>query len=188
MHIFLRNHKAAPAAPELAAVVHRNIHALSEVRAREEQRKTRYDRIADAVTRFAGNLWWIGVHVLMFAAWFVVNAGWVPHVRPFDPYPFALLSTITCVEGIFLASFILVSANRAQRLADRRAELNLQIALLTEHELTHVVHLVDALAKRFGVERPDEASMADIKKAVDPEQVVEEITRAEEAREAAGEP
>ncbi len=118
------------------SVVHRNVRALADLRAREEQRRKPSDRVADAVTAFAGSMWCVYVHALWFGGWLVWNSGKLPRVAPFDPFPFVMLAMIASVEAIFLSTFILISQNRMQRLADRRAELDLQISLLTEHELT----------------------------------------------------
>jgi uncharacterized membrane protein len=175
------NNAGAPSDPGMSTVVHRNIHALREVRQREEQQKTNSDRIADAVTRFAGSMWCVYAHALLYGGWLVLNAGVVPGVRPWDPFPFVMLAMAASVEAIFLSTFILISQNRMQKLADRRAELDLQISLLTEHELTRAIHLLDEIAVRMGVPRPPEPELQDLKKDVHPEKVVAEIDKAEEA-------
>ena len=169
----------APNSPGMSNVVHRNIDALMEVRRREDRRKTRSDQIADAITAFAGSMSFVYLHAAVFGAWAVINAGWLPVVRRFDP-TFVILATVASVEAIFLSTFILISQNRMQKLADRRAELDLQISLLTEHELTRAIHLIDEMARRLGAPRPPEQELQDIKKDVNPEKVVEEIERAEE--------
>ena len=163
----------------MSGVVHRNIAALMEVRRREERQRPASDRIAGAVTRFAGSMWCVYVHALLFGAWLVVNSGRVPRVRPWDPFPFVMLAMFASVEAIFLSTFILITQNRMQRMADRRAELDLQISLLTEHELTRAIHLLDGVARRVGSDRPPEPELREIERDVAPERVAEEIERAE---------
>jgi len=177
------DHTAAPdAAPGMSTVVHRNIRALVEVRRREEDRKRPTDRVADAITRFAGSMWCVYIHAALFGAWLVVNGlGAVPGRLKWDPYPFVMLAMFASVEAIFLSTFILISQNRMQRAADRRAELDLQVSLLTEHELTRAIHLLDAVARQMGVARPPERELDEIKADVDPKRVVQEIERAERA-------
>jgi uncharacterized membrane protein len=65
-------------------------------------------------------------------------------------------------------------------MADRRAELDLQIGLLSEHELTRAIQLLDGIAQRIGAERPPEPELKEIKSDVAPEKVVEQIEEAEE--------
>ena len=164
----------------MSRVVHRNIATLLKVRQREERRKSVSDRIADAVTTFAGSMWCVYVHLAGFGSWIIVNLGWVRGVKPFDPFPFVMLAMFASVEAIFLSTFILITQNRMQRLADRRAELDLQISLLTEHELTQSIRILDDVAEKLGVSRPPDDVMAELKKDVSPRRVVSEIEKAEE--------
>ncbi len=176
-----------PAGPthddEMAPVVRRNISALAEVRAAEDRRRTTTDRTVDAITGFVGSMGSVYAHAGVIGLWVAVNVGLVPGVRPFDRVPFNLLTTGVGIEAIFLAMFILITQNRARVLDDRRAELSLQIGLLTEHELTRAIHLLDAVADHLRVRHGVELS--DVKRDVQPEQVVEEIVRAEDAADAA---
>ena len=167
-----------PEDEQVAPVVRRNISALAGVRADEERRRTFTDRLVGDITHFVGSMGSVYVHAAFVAGWIVVNLGLVHGVRPFDRAPFELLVTIVGIEAIFLSMFVLITQNRAQVLADRRAELHLQIGLLTEHELTRAIHLLDAVADRMGVRHDN---LDDVKRDVLPENVVEEIVRAEDA-------
>ena len=60
---------------------------------------------------------------------------------------------IASVEAIFLSTFVLISQNRMAAAADKRADLDLQISLLAEHEVTKLVTLVSGIADRMGVKR-----------------------------------
>ena len=168
----------APGDPGMAPIVRRNIRALAEVRAREFGRRSRSERTADAVTAFAGSMWFVYLHATILAAWLLLNAAGPGRWR-FDPYPFVMLAMAASVESIFLSTFILISQNRAQVAADRRAELDLQVSLLTEHELTRAVQLIDAVGRHLKVDLGDRADLADVERDVRPERVVEEIDRAE---------
>ena len=161
----------------MTGVVHRNIAAMAGVRAEAERRRTLQDRLADTITRFAGTMWFVYIHAAIYGAWIAVNLGWVPRVPQFDP-TFVALAMVASVEAIFLSTFILISQNRMAALADRRAELDLQISLLTEHELTRLIELTDAIATKLGVERkpPD---LDETKHDVRPEVVVREIEKTE---------
>ncbi|HYO10107.1 MAG TPA: DUF1003 domain-containing protein [Tepidisphaeraceae bacterium] len=170
----------APRDPGMSSIVHRNIRALTEVRQREEQRKTFSERVADGITRFAGSMAFVYLHAGVFGGWLLVNTRSLPIVKPFDPFPFVMLAMIASVEAIFLSTFILISQNRMQKLADRRAELDLQIGLLTEHELTRAIALIDGVASRLGAARPPEQELQEIKQDIRPEKVVSEIAKAEE--------
>ena len=164
----------------MASVVQRNIRELADVRRREDAKKGLSERVADRITGFAGSMAFVYVHAFLYGGWLVVNSGVIPVVKPWDPFPFVMLAMAASVEAIFLSTFILISQNRMQRLADRRAELDLQISLLTEHELTRAIQVLDEVARRLGVPRPDEHEMREIKQDVQPARVVQAIEQAEE--------
>src|SRR5215212_5824485 len=164
--------------PEMSAVVQRNIRALVQVRQEQDSQRSLSTRVADGVTAFAGSMWCVYVHALLFGAWAAVNVGWLPGVKRFDP-TFVILATFASVEAIFLSTFILISQNRMQRIADRRADLDLQISLLTEHELTRVAQLLDGVARRVDTPRPPDEEMRQVTRDVRPEAVVRELDKAE---------
>ena len=114
------------------------------------------------------------VHLVLYGAWIVVNLGVVPGIPKFDP-SFVVLAMVASVEAIFLSTFVLISQNRMAAAADKRADLDLHISLLTEHELTKLVELVTALAAKAGVRADADPEIAEIRKDVAPEAVLDEI-------------
>ncbi len=163
-----------------AGVVRRNIQALLDARRAAERRKTWGEALADRITAFAGSMWSVLVHALVFGAWIVVNAGLVPGIEPFDPFPFVMLAMWASVEAIFLTTFVLISQNRMTAMNERRADLDLQISLLSEHEVTRLITMVDGIADRLGVQAGRGSDLEELKRDVPPEEVLEEIERAEE--------
>jgi uncharacterized membrane protein len=87
---------------QLAAIIDQNINAILELRARALEARTAQERISDAITDFSGRMAFLYVHAVWFAVWIVVNLGFTSF-KPFDPYPFGLLTMIVSLEAIFLA-------------------------------------------------------------------------------------
>ena len=166
--------KPRSATSELTSVVHRNIRALLDARRELVNNVGTEQRIADIITRFTGSMPFVYLHAAVVASWLTVNSGLLG-IEPFDPYPFVLLAMGASVEAIFLSTFVLISQNRMNHLADRRADLNLQIDLLSEHEVTRLIRVVDAIAKRLGVPGED---LEELKQDVQPQVVLREIDRA----------
>lgn len=160
-------------------VVARNIEALIEARGRFEERKTFEQRVADAITKFAGSMWSVYAHGLLYGGWILLNTGIVPGVKPWDPFPFVMLAMAASVEAIFLSTFVLISQNRMGELADRRADLDLQINLLSEHEITRLLDVSVAIANKLGVEVPEREEVDALRQPVAPEKVLEEIEEAQ---------
>jgi uncharacterized membrane protein len=162
-------------------VVDRNVHALAQIRKRHLGGRDLQGRIADLITSFAGSMWFIYLHLLAFGSWLLINTRVLPLIEPFDPFPFVMLAMIASVEAIFLSTFVLISQNRQAELAEKRNDLDLQINLLAEHEITRILQLVDDIARRLDVKR-DEPRTEPLKQDVHPEAVMrrmEAITRAE---------
>ena len=160
---------------EYAHVIERNIRALIERRKAEEERKGWRERVADAVTGFTGSMTFVFIHLFLFAGWILVNLPGTPGPK-FDP-TFVVLAMFASVEAIFLSTFVLISQNRMAATADKRADLNLQISLLSEHEVTRLIVLVSEMAKRIGVDHAHNPELSDLKKDVAPEKVLDTMDR-----------
>lgn len=169
-----------PGPVHFGPVIERNIRSLVEIRRRDERHKSFEDRAADSITRFAGSMTFVYLHLAWIGGWVLVNLG-VVGLRPFDPFPFGLLTMIGSLEAIFLSTFVLISQNRMAAKAEQRAELDLQVSLLSEHEITRLIRLTDAVAEHLGVQRPDPEDLEESERDVDPGAVL----RAIEAQEGA---
>jgi uncharacterized membrane protein len=162
--------------PALADVIERNICTLLEIREEFEQSKGPQDRVADAITRFSGSMFFVYIHMAWFGLWIGMNLGWLG-TKPFDPYPFGLLTMVVSLEAIFLSTFVLVSQNRMGMVADKRADLDVQINLLAEHEITRILMLVDAMAEQMGIKDADDPEIRELSKDVAPEEVLQELEK-----------
>jgi hypothetical protein len=97
------------------------------------------------------------------------------HVLAAAPGSCPELPEIVSLEAIFLSTFVLISQNRAGSIADKRADLDLQINLLSEHEITHLLTMIDAIAAHLGIDAKKGMEIEDLKKDVGAEQVLREI-------------
>jgi uncharacterized membrane protein len=161
----------------LAGIVHRNIQALVDERRKSDARMSLQHRIAARITAFTGSMPFVYLHAVLFGGWILVNLGWIPGVKPFDPFPFVMLAMWASVEAIFLSTFVLISQNRMSELADRRADLDLQVSLLAEHEITRLIHLVDELSRHMGVKKEADPHLEELKRDVAPEKVLQEMDK-----------
>jgi uncharacterized membrane protein len=163
---------------ELARVLERNIDALLARRRAEQAAQRPADRIADAISRFAGSMAFVWIHAAITVLWVLANQGKLPGVPRFDP-DYVKLATAASVEAIFLSTFVLITQNRMAAAADRRADLDLQISLLAEHEVTRLIRLTTAIAERMGVAEARSPDLEELERDVAPEQVLERIAEAE---------
>lgn len=163
-----------PQPPGMSSALERNIQALQRRRRKEEVEATLEERIAEGITHFTGSMRFVYLHLTFFGFWIVANLGWVPGIPQWDP-SFVVLAMIASVEAIFLSTFVLISQNRMAAAADKRADLDLQISLLSEHEVTKFTVLVSQIADRLDVRTKADAELDEITRDVAPEAVLDEI-------------
>ncbi|MCW3073121.1 MAG: rane protein [Flaviaesturariibacter sp.] len=157
----------------MSTVIERNIKALLQKNEQEERSKSIEGRIADAITRFTGSMVFVYIHLLLFSAWIIYNLGWLGG-KPFDP-SFVVLAMFASVEAIFLSTFVLISQNRLTAQADKRADLDLQVSLLAEHEITQLIKMVTAIARKMDLPEALDPELHESKQDVKPEIVLEKI-------------
>src|SRR3954454_14870395 len=88
-----------------------------------ERAEDAQNRIADGITRFAGSMTFVYLHVIWFAAWIGFGV---------EQYPFGLLTMIVSLEAIFLSTFVMISQNRAD--AKRQVIANQQWTTVKEED------------------------------------------------------
>ena len=163
-------------APLLCDVIERNIETIIELRQQASRRRKLEDRVSDAITNVSGRMVFVYFHVVWFGLWIVLNTGLLGF-KAFDPFPYGLLTMIVSLEAIFLSTFVLISQNRMNALAESRADLDLHIGLLNEHETTRVLQMLDAIQTKLGIENHVESDLADLEMETKPEDVLAEIER-----------
>ena len=128
-----------------------NIDAIKLWERAELDRRSAAEHTSEAITRGFGSGTVLVVHAAWFALWILVNIGRVPGVAAFDRFPFPLLTMVVSLEAIFLSLFVLASQNRMTRHSDQRSQLDLQIDMLAEREMTAVLVLLKDLARHLDV-------------------------------------
>lgn len=170
---------AASDAPSLDAILERNIRTLVERRRDEESAITRQEKLVGAITGFIGSMGFVYAHVLVFGVWIAANLFGMPGISRFDPQ-LVHIATLASVEAIFLSTFVLITQNRMAAAAHKRAELDLQISLLTEYELTKLIAVVVAMAERLGVKTEVDEQLEELKQDVAVDTVLDKIESADE--------
>jgi uncharacterized membrane protein len=134
-----------------------NIRTIVELERNSLREKTRPERISDAISKFAGSLRFVIAHMMFFVGWASWNA-LAPADLRFDPYPYGLLTFIVSLEGVLIATFVLITQNRMAKQSDRRNHLNLQVDLLAEQEMTVMLRMLRRICERLDVAPEDEES------------------------------
>ncbi len=118
--------------------------------AEEIERESRvHERIADRVSAFIGNPYFIVIHLVWFFLWIAINTGLVTMSARFDDYPFGLLGILLSIEAIFITGFLLISQNRQGSFADKRSELDYEVNVRTFREIQDVKRLLASMQERI---------------------------------------
>ena len=122
---------------------------MEAVKARYVAGRTPVERASDSLTGIAGSTPFLVLHVVGLAVWIAWDVGGVG-LRPFDPFPFGLLTMVVSLEAIFLSIFVLITQSRESAIAELREEVALAVQLNTEAEATKILQLVLGLYSRLG--------------------------------------
>ena len=102
----------------------------------QERRKSLENRVADQITRFAGSMRFVYIHIIWFAAWIGFRV---------EPYPFGLLTMIVSLEAIFLSTFVMISQNRADEKRQVLADHQWQTVQQEEQQNEELLHISDQI-------------------------------------------
>lgn len=172
--------------PATAEASRQDIEAILRLEREARSSITPSERIGLAAVRRVGRPGFLVGHVAGMAAWVLANVGMVPGVRPFDPFPFGILTVIVSAEGVLLALFILISQNVLDREAERREHLALQISLLSERETTKSLQMLRAMARRLGVPEVEDAATETLSRETHLETLAGEVSKTMEREDRQG--
>jgi uncharacterized membrane protein len=117
-------------------------------RHREERARSLQNRIADAITRFAGSMPFVYFHIVWFAVWLGLRV---------EPFPFGLLTMLVSLEAIFLSTFVMIGQNRQAAFQQAKADHDFQqeeVELKTNTQLTREIHALTAELHRRLLRKP----------------------------------
>ncbi len=113
-------------------------------------------RVADYLTTLFGGITFFAINAIIFISWILINVGYVPGINIFDPYPFILLTMAVSLEAIFLSIIVLMSQTRQGHISTLREELDMQVNLVAEREITMSLKLLRAISNKLKIRFKDE--------------------------------
>lgn len=154
-----KTNEAQEAKIELQENRHTSRHIIQSLKAKADRKRSLSDKIADWITGTFGSMGFLILNVLWFVIWIILNLGIIPGIVPFDPFPFGLLTMIVSLEAIVLAIFVLISQNRAEKVDDLRQEVDLQVDMIAEEEVTKLLIMVSVLLEKQGIDVSQDAEL-----------------------------
>jgi len=158
----------------------KNIESVLRLEQEDERELSLAHRFSHRVGWFVGTIYFVLFQIFMTAAWVMWN---LESTRPFDPYPFPLLSAMLALEAVLLTSFVLIRQNAMDLQSERRNHLDLQINLLAEKETTAILKKLNLVAERLGVEEGDDRETRELAKDTPVESIARHLRSKEEEKE-----
>ncbi len=149
----------------------------TSMKARMDSNRSLSDRFADYMSNFFGSPLFLWSNFFLFLTWILWNLKIIPGVPVFDPYPFGFLTMAVSLEAIFLSIFVLISQNRAEKIADIREEVDLQINIRAEREVTRLLIMLDEIHKAMGLKTKNSRVLKAMEKNTNLKKLAADITK-----------
>lgn len=146
-------------------------------KAKADARRSEVEKLADALTDFFGSMKFLALNLAWFTLWILINTNSIPSINAFDPYPFNFLTMVVSLEAIMLATFVLISQNRAAKIDDLREELDLQINLISEKEVTKVIKLLSLLLEKNGIDLSTDPELKKMLRPISPAEIEKHLEK-----------
>lgn len=150
---------------------------IQSFKAKMDKKRTFLERSADRITEIAGGNTFLFLNILWFVVWIVINVKLISSIQPFDPFPFSFLTAAVSLEAIVLAILVLISQNRSARIADIREEIQLQVNVISEQEITKIIEMLELLLEKNNVSLKDDKELREMLKPTDREKIEDIITK-----------
>lgn len=150
---------------------------IKSMKAKMDAKRSVSEKIADWLAETFGGVPFFILNFLWFVFWIFINLGVIPGIEPFDPFPFGLLTMIVSLEAIFLSIFVLISQNRAAKIDDLREEIDLQVDIITEQELTKLMEMVTRLMEKNGIDISKDEALQQMLKPIDTDRIEKALER-----------
>ncbi len=118
--------------------------ATRNVNEEAQDQRSSIMKVADWIASFSGSLPFLGLHIVAFATWILLNVRLFPF-GDFDPFPFGFLTLVVSLEAIILSVFVLLSQNRQAARDKVRGDIEYDVNLKAEMQIAHMHEKVDTL-------------------------------------------
>lgn len=135
-------------ATSLSDHISQNIETVIALRKQEWETVSPSERRLERISRFiARPLYMLGI-LSLSSLWMLLNAGaTLLHRTAIDPPPFGWLELTLSFVALLTTTVVLIAQSRQTNLEQQRADLDLQVNLLTEQKVTKVIHLLEELRR-----------------------------------------
>jgi uncharacterized membrane protein len=133
-----------PELPAAHAHIEEAAQSIAQIHAAHHQGATPHQRLVDRVTRALGQPWFIALLSVTAIVWISFNVFAEQFaLRPFDPVPFAGLAALVSLGSFSMTLLILATQRHENDLAEKREQLTLELALLSDQKTAKIIELLE---------------------------------------------
>lgn len=151
--------------------LHASRQTVRALKAKADAKRSVIEKLADWINLKIGSIGFLMINLVLIISWILVNTDRMPGFMPFDTFPFGLLTLILSVEAILLTIFVLISQNRATHLFDLREEMDLQIDMITEREITKLLAMQKMITDKLGIDTSKDHVLTKMLERTDPDKI-----------------
>ena len=130
--------------PILPAHIEDTVRSIAELHAEHDRNASLYQRTIARLIENLGRPAAAGIIVVAICVWIGLNAfERSAHVAPFDPAPFPYLQGLVAAAALLMTVLILTSQRHENRLAEHRAQLTLELSMVSEQKIAKLIELVE---------------------------------------------
>ncbi|MBI4598722.1 DUF1003 domain-containing protein [Candidatus Uhrbacteria bacterium] len=138
------------------------------------------ERIADFFTEIFGTVWFFILNGVFFFAWIYFNTPSLSGAPALDPYPFGFLTMVVSLEAIFLSIIVLISQNRSAKVEDLREEVDFQVNVQAEREITRILNMLDRIEHTLNIAHDDDPDFERMTERLDVDRLEKAIVHAQQ--------
>ena len=148
-----------------------------QIKSRLQVDQTWTGTLAEFLTLKFGTVPFLIANVGVFVFWILINLGDIPGIGVFDPYPFNFLRMVVSLEAIVLSIIVLITQNRQSKMEDIREQIDTEIDVRAEEEVTMLLIMLDKVARHLEVPMEDDPELERMKQRTDINRIRAEIER-----------
>jgi uncharacterized membrane protein len=133
--------------------------------------KTRTDQVTVFGIEILGSIKFLFFCLLLFTVWICWNINLIPYLKPFDPFPFPILEMTVSLFAIILSVSVLINQNRQGRIEKIRQQVEFEINVRAEEEITKVLTMLHEIHKKLGLNSASDKELEEMKETTDIKQI-----------------
>ncbi|GAB2702442.1 DUF1003 domain-containing protein [Mucilaginibacter koreensis] len=124
-------------------------------------------RIANFLIGAFGSMAFLFIIIAFFVFWIDWNLNLITNFKPFDPFPFPILTMAVSMFAIILSITVLISQNRQNRIEKIRQQVEFEVNVRAENEITKVLTMLHDIQKKLGMEEGPDKELEEMKEKLD---------------------